>query len=56
MGDVGTYVPSGIAVASDGRIFVAGRGNIGLPSSASALQGGGYAGGGSDGFVLVIGQ
>jgi hypothetical protein len=55
IGQTGTYVPAGVAVGADGRIFVTGRGNLGLPSSQSALQGG-YAGGTSDGFVIVVAQ
>ena len=38
---------------ADGRVYVTGWGGIGLPSSQYGLQGG-YAGGGTDGFLFVL--
>jgi hypothetical protein len=55
VGASGTYVPTGVSLGTDGTVYVAGFGNLGLPSSANAVQGG-YAGGVSDGFVMVIDQ
>jgi len=54
VGGQSTYMPTGLAVGADGTIFAAGYGGIGLPTSSASVQGG-YAGGVSDGFVLVIG-
>jgi hypothetical protein len=53
MGSTGTYVPTGLALAGDGTIYVVGYGGIGLPSSANAQQGG-FASGATDGFILVM--
>ncbi len=53
VGETGIYVPSAVAVGADGRVYVTGWGGIGLPSSEYGLQGG-YAGGGRDGFFLVL--
>jgi Beta-propeller repeat len=55
IGSDNQYVPCGIAVGPDGRVYVAGYGGIGLPSSPNATQGG-YAGGPSDGFLVVLSQ
>ena len=55
LGSSGTYVPQAIAVKTDGTIFVAGYASRGLPSSEIAFQPA-FAGGASDGFVLVIGK
>jgi hypothetical protein len=55
LGSTNVYVPTGMALAPDGTIFVAGYGGIGLPSSSNARQGG-YAGGATDGFLLVVSQ
>ncbi|MGO9257739.1 MAG: SBBP repeat-containing protein [Bryobacteraceae bacterium] len=55
MGGAANYFPASIAVGADGTMFVTGYGNIGLPTSPASAQGG-YAGGVSDGFVLVIGD
>jgi hypothetical protein len=55
LGASNVYVPTGMGMAPDGRIFVGGYGGIGLPSSANATQGG-YAGGATDGFFLVVNQ
>ena len=55
LGATGVYVPSGVVVGPDGTAYVVGHANIGLPSSANATQGG-YAGGVSDGFLLVLTQ
>jgi hypothetical protein len=55
LGATGTSVPSSLAIGADGTMYVAGRSGLGLPSSASAQQGG-YAGGVSDGFLVVIAQ
>ena len=53
VGDTGIYVPSAVAVGTDGRVYVTGWGGIGLPSSQYGLQGG-YAGGNTDGFLFVL--
>jgi hypothetical protein len=53
MGASNIYVPSSVNVGADGRIYVTGRGGIGLPSSQYAIQGG-YAGGNTDGFFFVL--
>jgi hypothetical protein len=55
VGATGTYVPAGIAVGKDGSIYVAGWGNTGLNPSDKAAQAG-FAGGVTDGFVLMIAQ
>jgi hypothetical protein len=55
LGATNVYVPTGMALAPDGTIYVAGYGGIGLPSSANARQGG-FAGGASDGFLMVVSQ
>ena len=52
-GQANTYVPSSVVVGPDGTMYVLGYGGIGLPSSGNAAQGG-YAGGQSDGFLLVL--
>jgi hypothetical protein len=53
LGSTNVYSPTGMTLAPDGTIFVAGYGGIGLPSSANARQGG-YAGGISDGFFMAV--
>jgi len=53
IGATGTYLPTSLAVASNGTTFLVGYAGIGLPTSAASAQAG-YAGGLSDGFVLVI--
>ncbi len=55
IGATGTYLPAGLTLGPDGTMYLTGYGNIGLPSSANAIQGG-FAGGGSDGFLLVLTQ
>jgi hypothetical protein len=55
LGTTNVYVPTGMTLAPDGTIFVAGYGGLGLPSSFNARQGG-YAGGASDGFFMVVTQ
>ncbi len=50
-GAEGTYVGNAIALGSDGGIYVGGYGDIGLPSSSN---GNGFAGGVSDGFLIVM--
>jgi hypothetical protein len=45
----GTYVGSVLVLGPDGSIYVGGYGNVGLP-----INGAGYAGGLSDGFILVL--
>ncbi len=55
LGSDNQYVPCGIAVGPDGRLYLGGYGGIGLPSSPNASQGG-YAGGPSDGFLVVLSQ
>ncbi len=47
------YVGVAMALGADGTMFVAGFGGVGLPSSADASQFG-YAGGSSDGFLIVM--
>jgi len=51
VGATGVYVGNAVAVGPDGSAYVVGYGNVGLPSSSN---GNGYAGGVSDGFVIVI--
>jgi hypothetical protein len=53
MGAAGTYVPTGLALAGDGTVYLVGYGSIGLPSSSNAQQGG-FASGATDGFILVM--
>ena len=53
LGASNIYVPSSINLGSDGRIYVSGRGGIGLPSSLYGIQYG-YAGGSTDGFFFVL--
>jgi hypothetical protein len=53
MGSSGTYVPTGLALAADGTIYLVGYGSIGLPSSSNAQQGG-FGSGATDGFILVM--
>ncbi|HEV3199976.1 MAG TPA: SBBP repeat-containing protein, partial [Bryobacteraceae bacterium] len=55
IGLTGIYVSSGLAVGPDGTAYVVGYGSLGLPSTSNALQGGGF-GGGTDGFLMVVGQ
>ncbi|HXB69212.1 MAG TPA: SBBP repeat-containing protein [Candidatus Acidoferrales bacterium] len=50
-GAAGVYVGNGIAVGPDGSVYTAGYSTVGLPSSAN---GNGFAGGVSDGFLIVI--
>ena len=50
----GVYAPTALTLGSDGTIYVVGTGNLGLPATADAIQG--YAGGLSDGFILVLGK
>jgi hypothetical protein len=47
-GATGTYVPSSLVLGADGSVYVAGYGNVGLPITTA-----GYAGGITDGFILV---
>jgi hypothetical protein len=51
LGATGTYVGSTMALGSDGSIYVGGYGSIGLPSSSN---GNGFAGGVTDGFIVVM--
>lgn len=54
LGTEGLHVAKGIAVASNGTVYVAGFTNLGLPSvGASALL---YGGGTRDGFFLLLTQ
>jgi hypothetical protein len=55
LGGENVYVGNGIAVGPDGTMYVAGYGGLGLPSSANGAQFG-YAGGASDGFMVVMPQ
>jgi hypothetical protein len=48
-GQTGTYVAKTLALGADGSVFAAGYGQNGLPSPAI-----GYAGGTSDGFLIVV--
>jgi hypothetical protein len=50
-GSAGVYVGNAVAVGPDGSVYTAGYSTVGLPSSAT---GNGYAGGVSDGFLIVI--
>jgi hypothetical protein len=52
IGQRGVYSPSGLVLGRDGTIYVVGRGTVGLPSTANALQG--FGGGLSDGFIMVL--
>jgi hypothetical protein len=54
VGAQGVYAPTGLTLGRDGTIYVVGAGNMGLPATADAIQG--YAGGLSDGFILVLGK
>jgi hypothetical protein len=49
IGASGTYVGSVLVLGPDGSIYVGGYGNIGMP-----ITGAGYAGGASDGFLVVM--
>jgi hypothetical protein len=51
LGATGTYVGNALALGSDGSVYAAGYGQIGLPSSSNAN---GYSGGTSDGFLVVM--
>jgi len=55
LGTQADIVPTAMQVGADGTVYVEGFGGVGLPTSPSSYQGG-YAGGPSDGFVLVIGD
>ena len=55
IGGSAIYQPTGIVITSDNRAIVAGYGYAGLPVSDNPLQSG-YAGGGADGFLLVVSQ
>jgi hypothetical protein len=48
LGSKGTYVGNAITLGSDGSLYIAGYGQSGLPTWNS------YAGGNSDGFVVVL--
>ena len=50
-GSAGVYVGNGIAVGPDGSVYTGGYGTVGLPSSSN---GNGFAGGVSDGFLIVV--
>jgi hypothetical protein len=50
-GTTGVYAGNGIAVGPDGSIYAAGYATTGLPTSSN---GNGFAGGLSDGFVIVV--
>ena len=50
-GAAGVYVGNGIAVGPDGSVYTAGYSTVGLPSSSN---GNGFAGGVSDGFLIVV--
>jgi hypothetical protein len=52
-GGGGYYVPTGFGLASDGTFYIGGYGTLGLPTSEASAQYG-YAGGITDGFVLVL--
>jgi hypothetical protein len=51
LGATGVYVPTALAIASDGTMYVAGYGAVGMPLSDNAR---GYWGGTSDGFIVVM--
>jgi hypothetical protein len=51
IGAKGVYSPGGLALGTDGTIYVVGWGTVGLPTTANAV---GYAGGLSDGFLVVL--
>jgi hypothetical protein len=48
LGGAGTYVGNSLVIGSDGSIYVAGYGTLGLPGAL------GWAGGNSDGFLVVM--
>jgi hypothetical protein len=50
----GVYAPTALTLGRDGTIYVVGAGGVGLPATADAIQG--YAGGLTDGFILVLGK
>ena len=47
-GATGTYVPTSLVLGAEGSVYVGGYGNVGLPITVN-----GYAGGITDGFILV---
>jgi len=47
----GSYLPTSLGVGADGTAYVAGYGNVGLPTSDHA-----FSGGASDGFVPIVAQ
>ncbi len=49
VGATGTYVGSALALGADGSIYVGGYGNVGMPITIN-----GYAGGATDGFIVVM--
>ncbi len=53
IGETGQYVPSDVVVGADGTAYVTGYAGIGLPTSGISTQGG-FAGGQSDGFLIVV--
>ena len=54
IGATGNYMPMSMAVGQDGTMYLLGYSGIGLPTSGASAQGG-FAGGMSDGFILVVG-
>ena len=50
----GVYAPTALTLGRDGTIYVVGAGGVGLPATADAIQG--YAGGLTDGFILMLGK
>jgi hypothetical protein len=55
VGATSTYVPTALTLGPDGTMYVAGYAGGGMPTSDTATQIG-FAGGVSDGFILVIQQ
>ncbi len=53
IGATSQYVPSNVVVGQDGTAYVMGYAGIGLPTSDISTQGG-FAGGQSDGFLVVV--
>ena len=49
LGATGTYVGGVLVIGPDGSIYLGGYGNVGMPITAT-----GYAGGVSDGFLVVL--
>jgi len=54
LGYHGVFSPTALTLGRDGTIYLVGWGTVGLPSTGDAYQG--FAGGLSDGFLIVLGK